>query len=125
MNQRLWNSEVGVYCTTEGCQRSVYTPLNLGATLGAMREMILQTRDMDEVARFKRFWVQAVDSSGIQQSEYEETGERDFDLADGDGDGIRRMEFAGGRHGIAPVFASKVEIEMGSGPSVASKSKVE
>ncbi len=125
MNQRLWNSDIGVYCTTEGCQRSVYTPLNLGATLGAMREMILQTRDMDEVARFKRFWVQAVDSSGIQQSEYEETGERDFDLADGDGDGIRRMEFAGGRHGIAPVFASKVEIEMGSVPSVAAKSEVE
>ena len=63
------------------------------------------------VERYKRFWVQGVNSSGIQQSEYEETGERDFFVADGDGDGIPRMEYAGGKYGIAPVFASRVVIQ--------------
>lgn len=110
MNAHLWDDAVGVYRSAVGAERTIYTPINLGAALGAMREMILATGDMTEVERFKRFFVQAVNSSGIQQAEYEETGERDLSKADGDGDGIKRIEFAGGRHGIAPVFASMVEI---------------
>lgn len=110
MNRVLWHDGVGVYRSRANETKSVYTPLNLGATLGAMREMILVTKDTSEIQRFKRFWVQAVDGSGIQQSEYEETGEGDFSKRDGDGDGIPRMEFAGGRFGIAPVYAGSVEI---------------
>lgn len=111
MNNVLWDPATGVYHSSVGATVSVYTPLNLGAALGAMREMILTTKDGKEIARFKRFWVQAVDSSGIQQSEYEETGERDFTKCDGDADGIPRMECGDGRYGIAPVYASRVEIE--------------
>lgn len=111
MNDKLWDSSTGVYRSAVGADKTIYTPMNLGAALGAMREMILVTKEQAEIDRFKRFWVQGVDSSGIQQAEYEETGERDFAKKDGDGDGIPRMEFAGGRHGIAPVYASKVEIE--------------
>lgn len=111
MNTALWDEAVGVYRSVVGAERTIYTPLNLGATLGALREVILVTEDGQELQRYKRFWVQGVNSSGIQQSEYEETGERDFYQADGDGDGILRMEYAGGKHGIAPVYACKVEIE--------------
>lgn len=111
MNRELWDPQLGLYRSSYGATTSVYTPLNLGAALGAMREMILVTKDRAELGRYKRFWVQAVDSSGIQQSEYEETGERDLSKCDGDGDGIPRMECAGGRYGIAPVYASRVEIE--------------
>jgi hypothetical protein len=85
--------------------------MNLGAALGAMREMVLLTKDANELERYKRFWVQGVDSSGIQQSEYEETGEKNFYAKDGDGDGIQRIEYAGGKYGIAPVYASRVEIQ--------------
>ncbi len=124
MNENLWDSTTGVYRSSVGVARTVYTPLNVGATLGAMREMILLTKDPMEIARFKRFWVQGVNSTGIQQGEYEETGERDFDKQDGDGDGIPRMEFAGGKHGIAPVYASRVEIETPVQPTrVSSASK--
>ncbi len=111
MNDKLWDPHCGVYRSQAGAAVSVYTPMNLAAALGTMREMILITRNADEIARYKRFWVQAVNSSGIQQAEYEETGEGDLTKDDGDGDGIPRMEFAGGKHGIAPVFAGKVEIE--------------
>lgn len=111
MNTALWDEAVGVYRSAVGAERTIYTPLNLGATLGAMREVILMMEDKQELQRYKRFWVQGVNSSGTQQSEYEETGERDFYQADGDGDGIPRMEYAGGKHGIAPVYACKVEIE--------------
>lgn len=111
MNEALWDNGVGIYRSEVGANKSLYTPINLGAALGAMREMILITKDVNEIQRYKRFWVQAVNSSGIQQSEYEESGEGDLYQIDADGDGIRRMEVAGGKYGIAPVYASKVEID--------------
>lgn len=111
MTDTLWDEARGLYRSEAGAAVTTYTPLNLGAALGAVREMILVTRDAAELQRYKRFWVQAVNSSGIVQAEYEETGESDLTQKDGDGDGIPRLEFAGGKHGIAPVFAGKVEIE--------------
>ena len=111
MNEKFWDSESGLYRSAVGASTTTYTPLNLAAALGAMREIILVTHNVEEISRYKRFWVQAVNSSGIQQSEYEETGETDLAKKDSDGDGIPRMEFAGGKYGIAPVFAGRVEIE--------------
>ncbi len=118
MNLELWDDQVGVYRSQAGTDVTIYTPLNLGAALGAVREITLATKDAGEIERFKRFWVQAVDHSGIQQSEYEETGERDFYKADGDGDGIPRMEYGDGKYGIAPVFASKVRIQTPQQPQL-------
>ncbi len=111
MNASLWDEQTGVYRSHVGAAVTEYTPLNLGAALGAMREIILITKDASELERYKRFWAQGVDASGIQQSEYEETGEKDFFAKDGDGDGITRIEYADGKYGIAPVFASRVEIQ--------------
>ena len=111
MNAELWDARTGLYRSHAGATVTEYTPVVLGAAISAMREIILANKDSSEIERFKRFWVQAVNSSGIQQSEYEETGERDFFLADGDGDGIPRMEYGDGKYGIAPVFASRVEIQ--------------
>lgn len=110
MNTQLWDDQLGIYRTFKDARKNVYTPLMLGATLGAMREVMLATKDTKALERYKRFWVQAVNSSGIQQSEYEETGETDLSKADGDGDGISRMESGDGKFGVAPVYASKVEI---------------
>lgn len=110
MNQRLWDSRTGLYRSELDAEVTEYTPLILGAAIGAMREMILATNDTSELARFKRFWVQGVDGSGIQQAEYEETGERDVHVADMDKDGIPRINHAGGSHGIAPAFAARVRI---------------
>ncbi len=111
MNTSLWDEPAGIYRAHVGATVSEYTPLNLGAALGAMREIILVTKDAKELERYKRFWVQGVDASGIQQSEYEETGEKDFYAKDGDGDGIPRMEYGDGKYGIAPVYASRVQIQ--------------
>jgi len=111
MNVGLWDEQTGVYRSQVGATVTEYTPLNLGAALGAMREIILLTKAASELERYKRFRVHGVDASGIQQSVYEETGEKDFYAKDGDGDGIPRMEYAGGAHGIAAVYASRVEIQ--------------
>lgn len=112
MNRQLWISANGLYRTEPGGKSLKYTPKLVGATLAAMREVILATSDNNELNRYKRFWVQAVNSTGLQQSEYEETGEVNLSLDDGDKDGIPRMEAAGGPHGIAPVFASEVLIQV-------------
>ncbi len=111
MNASLWDDQTGVYRSHVGAEVTEYTPMNLGAALGAMREIILLGKDAREIERYKRFWVQGVNSSGIQQSEYEETGEKDFFAKDSDGDGIPRMEYGDGKYGIAPVYASRVEIQ--------------
>ncbi len=123
MNEILWDADCGLYRSQAGAAVSIYTPMNLAAALGAVREMILVTRDASELARYKRFWVQAVNSSGIQQSEYEETGDADMAKKDSDADGIPRMEFAGGKYGIAPVFAGRVEIETPVGSHLAGKTE--
>lgn len=110
MNAKLWDEKTGLYRSELGAETTVYTPLNLGAAIGALREMVLESKNPAELERYKRFWVQAVDSSGIQQSEFEETGETDLYKQDGDQDGIPRIEYGDGKYGIAPVFASRVEI---------------
>jgi len=121
MNDVLWSAEYGLYRSGRGTETSVYTPLNVGAALGAMREMILLTKDTQEYERYKRFWVQAVDSSGLQQSEYEETGDREFGAKDSDQDGIPRLDFGDGKYGIAPVYAGRVEIETPVGMKITQK----
>ena len=110
MNTSLWVDNVGLYRSSSDQSQIELTPMNVGATLSAMRELVLVTKNPDIIQRYKRYWSQAANSSGLQQSEYEETGEVDLTKSDGDGDGVRRMESAGGKYGIAPVFATKVVV---------------
>ncbi len=112
MNRELWHEGIGVYRSYVGAEETIYTPLNLGASLGAMREIILQTKDMDEIERFKQFFVQGVNRSGIMLAEENNTGEKDVSQLDGDGDLIPQFQFAGGgKKGVAAVYASKVMIK--------------
>ncbi|MFQ5632871.1 MAG: hypothetical protein ACE5I1_29230, partial [bacterium] len=112
MNDHLWHQGVGVYRSSVGAKETIYTPQTIAATLSAMREIILQTKDLNEVERFKQFFVQAVNRSGIMLAEESDTGEKDINAVDGDGDGIPQFQYAkAGKRGIAAVYASKVMIE--------------
>ena len=112
MNDKLWHEDVGVYRSSVGATESVYTPITFGATYGAMRAIILQTKSMNEVERFKQFFAQAVNRSGVMQAEEIDTGEKDLTKFDGDNDGIPQFQYAkDGKKGIAAVFASKVMIK--------------
>lgn len=110
MNASLWVDNVGLYRSSSDQSQIELTPMNIGATLSAMRELVLVTKNPEIIQRYKRYWSQAANSSGLQQSEYEETGEIDLTKSDGDGDGVPRMELAAGKYGIAPVFATKVVV---------------
>lgn len=112
MNEKLWHAGVGIYRSSVGATESVYTPITFGAVYGAMRAVILQTKDMKEVERFKQLFVQAVNRSGIMLAEEVDTGEKDPTQVDGDGDGIPQFQYAkDGKRGVAAVFASKVLIK--------------
>lgn len=115
-NRDFWDSNAFLYRNMPGVDRVVYTPVDVGAALGALREMTLINKDMQLLERFKRFFVQAVDVSGMIQSEDVFTGEnidaiRAGDL-DSDGDGIPFLSGGDGRHGIDSVFAAQVEFDL-------------
>jgi hypothetical protein len=115
MNRQLWHDGVGIYRSSAEATTTVYTPMNLGAALGALREWILVAEDGSQIERYKRFHVQGLNRSGILLAEETETGETNFVMpaADTDGDGLKWFGKAGGegRYGIAAVHASRVEIQ--------------
>lgn len=115
-NSEFWDSNAWLYRNEPGVDRVVYTPIDVGAALAALREMILVDRDIELIERFKMFFVQSIDVSGMMQSEDVYTGEQlEKVLAgnpDSDSDGIPFLGGGHGRHGIDSVFASRVEFDL-------------
>lgn len=117
-NRDFWDDQAWLYRNQPGSAKVVYTPVDVAAALAALREMILVDGDMELFDRFKKFFVQSVDASGLMQSEDIFTGEEIDQVRagnyDSDGDGIPFMTGGHGSNGIDTVFASKVEFDLGS-----------
>ncbi|MFQ5722864.1 MAG: c-type cytochrome [Terriglobia bacterium] len=118
LNSEYWDEPTGLYRSELGSDVVIYTPWELGAAFGAMREMILAApahRARPLLERFVRFWVQALDNSGMQMSEDHNTGEISWGLLspDDDGDGIPFLTHSHGPNGIAPVPAGRIAINLG------------
>jgi hypothetical protein len=116
-NRDFWDTAAWLYRNQPGVDRVIYTPVDVGAALAALREMILVDKDVQLLDRFKKFFVQAVDASGMMQAEDVYTGENLEQVlagaADSDGDGIPFMSRGDGRYGIDAVFAGRVEFDLG------------
>jgi hypothetical protein len=115
MNESLWSPASKMYRSAEGMDLSSYTPLDIAATLGALREVVLARSDNDALQRFKIVFVSALKDNGMQLAELEPTGEmmssvRDVMSPDVDGDGIRKPHFGGGKFGVAPVPAGRIQV---------------
>lgn len=115
-NAEFWDEKAWLYRNNPNEEHVVYTPVDVAAGLAALRELVLATGDVALLTRFKRFFVQAVDASGMMQSEDRFTGE-DLEKVragnpDSDGDGIPFLSGGDGRHGIDSVFASVVEFDL-------------
>lgn len=115
-NAEFWDEKAWLYRNTRDDDRVVYTPIDVGAALAALREMLLIDKDPKLLVRFKRFFVQSVDVSGMMQAEDIYTGENIDEVRagnfDSDGDGIPFMGSGDGRYGIDSVFASSVEFDL-------------
>jgi len=120
-NRDFWDPDAWLYRNEPGIDKVVYTPKDVAAALAALREMALIDRDAKLIERFKRFFVQSVDASGMMQSEDIYTGENLDEVRAGnpdtDGDGIPFLSKGDGRHGIDSVFASRVEFDLSKHPS--------
>lgn len=115
-NADFWDEQAWLYRNRPGDDRVEYTPIDVGAALAALRELTLATRDPALLERFSRFFVQALDASGIMQSEDIYTGESLERVrageTDSDNDGIPFISGAHGRHGLDTVFASRVRLDL-------------
>lgn len=115
MDQNLWSASARMYRSAEGAELSSYSPLDVAATLGALREIVLAGGDSEVLQKFKVFFISALKENGMQLAELEPTGEkmggvRDVMTPDSDGDGVRKPHFGGGKFGVAPVLAGKIEV---------------
>ncbi|MDA3934870.1 MAG: c-type cytochrome [Gammaproteobacteria bacterium] len=115
-NKEFWDDSAWLYRNQADTDQVIYTPLDVGAALAALREMTLIDQDAMLLDRFKKFFVQSIDTSGMMQSEDIYTGE-DLEqvragVKDSDGDGIPFMSKGGGAHGIDTVFAGQVEFDL-------------
>ncbi|MFQ5667301.1 MAG: c-type cytochrome, partial [Candidatus Binatia bacterium] len=109
----------GLFRTELGSNVVTLTPYDVGIQLGAIRELMFATPvHLIEplLDWFPRWWVQTVDTSGMQQSEGNRTGELFYGVRDTDfdDDGLPFYGKGPGRHGIAPVLAGKVDVLVGS-----------
>lgn len=115
-NREFWDEKAWLYRNEPGLANVIYTPVDVAAALGALREIILLDKNMVLLERFKRFFVQSVDASGLMQSEDVYTGESLDQVRagnfDSDGDGIPFMSGGHGRFGTDTVFASEVEFNL-------------
>lgn len=118
-----WDAAAGLFRNRPGDDHVVYRPHDVAAILTALRELILVDRDPEMLQRFKLFFVQSVDRSGLMQSEDIFTGEQIEAVRAGNMDSDSdEIPFLGSRaaHGAALVFASKVGFDLGEkAPSLA------
>lgn len=128
-NKDFWDNSAWLYRNEPGNTHVAYTPVDVAATLAALREIALADRDPAAIDRFKKFFVQSIDASGLMQSEDIFTGEKIDAVragkADSDGDGVPFLSKGDGSYGIDSVFASRVEFDLGQpvhphAPAVAS-----
>lgn len=115
---KFWDEKSGLYRTKLGDDTVTLTPKGVAATIGALREMsfaVERSKSKAVLERFTRFWIQAMDVSGLQMAENFQTGEVRFgaDGGDEDDDGIPFVGWSHGRYGVAPVAAEKVYVNIG------------
>lgn len=116
-NRDFWDGAAWLYRNEPNAGHVAYTPVDVAAALAALREMVLVNRDPVLLDRFKKFFVQSVDASGLMQAEDIFTGEKIGEVragkADSDRDGIPFLSRGHGSHGIDSVFAARVEFDLG------------
>lgn len=111
MVKGLWDEDLNTFRTHEDSGVLAITPVAFGATVGALREMVLATGDLRTFAYLLAYFEGIMKNYSLQLSELDFTGEAMDDIRDSDGDNIFQADLAGGDFGIAPVFASEVQIE--------------
>ena len=78
LNEKFWSDAGGAYRSQEGALSSIYSPKNVGAAIGALRELALATsgaRRREIVEKLDRFFATTQTGHGQQLAEIDPTGE--------------------------------------------------
>ncbi len=111
MVNRMWDEDMNTFRTHEETSVLKINPMNFGATMGALREMVIATGDLRTFAFMLAYFEGIMKNYSLQLSELAFTGEKIDGERDSDGDGIMQADLGDGKFGIAPVLASEVQIE--------------
>lgn len=126
--EKLWDEGAGVYATSQDAKRYVYTPFDVGAVLAALNTVLWFSIPPYEnprasgpslaQKRYLRFFENAVVISGMQQSSGIALVEPIYLKREPKvhfaHPALPLPEKAGGRFGVAPVFAGEVTYGNGS-----------
>ncbi len=109
----LWNEDLALYKDREERGLYAYTPLDLGATTGALRELIYHAETTEQTlemtARMKNFVKQIAKHAGLQLSEVMTGGEQYLMPID-HVSSIRTAQSLDSPFGLAPVFGSEIRL---------------
>lgn len=111
MISQMWDEEMNTFRTHEESKILQINPANFGATMGALREMVIATGDLRTFAYMLAYYEGIMKNYSLQLSELDFTGEKIDEEKDSDADGIPQADLGDGKFGIAPVLASEVQIE--------------
>ncbi len=115
MNEKLWSPAAKIYRSEEEATLSRLSPLDIGAVMGALREVVLVRKDTEALKKFMIVFVNTLQQNGMQLSELAPTGEDFTSVAavmtpDSNSNGVRKPQFSGGKFGIAPVLAGQIVV---------------
>lgn len=125
--ESLWDKKAGVYATSKGASRYEYTPFDVGSVIASLNSVLWfalpsyeepQSKGPQLAARrYVSFFENAVVLSGLQQSSglylVEPLYLKREPLNHFVHPALPEQTKAGGRYGIAPVYAGKVAFENG------------
>ena len=109
----LWNGDLEVYKDREKRGLYAYTPLDLGATVGALRELIYHSGDarqtLEMMTRMKAFVKQIAKHAGLQLSQAL-TGSAEYLIPEDNVSAIRTAQVFDSPFGLAPVLAAEIAL---------------
>jgi uncharacterized repeat protein (TIGR01451 family) len=111
----LWNADLEIYKDREKRGMYTYTPLDVGATIGAVRELIYHSADpqqcLEMIQRMKAFVKQITKYAGLQLSEVITRQDQEFLIPVDPVSAIRTARVLDSPFGLAPVLGSQIALK--------------
>ncbi|GAK61421.1 hypothetical protein U27_01321 [Candidatus Vecturithrix granuli] len=111
----LWNADLEIYKDRETRGMYTYTPLDIGATIGALRELIYHSTDpqqrLEMIQRMKAFVKQITKYAGLQLSEVITRQDQEFLIPVDSLSAIRTARVLDSPFGLAPVLGSQIALK--------------
>jgi len=114
LEKRFWTEDFAIYKDREQRGLYTYTPMDIGVTAGALRELIYQSDNAEQMLemtkRMRTFVKQIAKYAGLQLSEVITDSTQEYLQPAGEASSIRTAISLDSPFGLAPVFGSEVAL---------------